>query len=93
MDHDADIVEVSDARDITIDDPPPPDTHFTVVKGNPSAEEIAALVSVLASAGGAGGGVHGPQELNLWGHPVDKLRYDIMSWQRVTLLERLHMRR
>ena len=33
-----------------------------------------------------------PQELNLWGHPVDKLRYSIFSWQRVTLVERTHMR-
>ncbi len=23
----------------------------------------------------------GPQELNLWGHPVDKLRYATFSWQ------------
>ena len=45
-------------------------------------------------AGGAGGPtVRGPQEFNLWGHPVDKLRYSLFSWQRVTLLERTHMRR
>ncbi|KMO83351.1 hypothetical protein BST22_20155 [Mycolicibacterium chubuense] len=93
MDHDADIVEVSDPRDMTIDDPPQPDPHFQVVKGNPSPEEIAALVTVLSGAGGAGHADHGPQELNPWGHPVDKLRYDVTSWQRVTLLERMHMRR
>ena len=60
-------------------------------RGNPTDEEIAALVTVLA---GVGGGITqpGPQELNLWGHPVDKLRYDVTSWQRVTLLERTHMR-
>ena len=93
MNHDADIVEVSDPRDMTIDDPPPPEPHFQVVKGNPSAEEIAALVAVLGSAGGAAAHDPGPQELNLWGHPVDKLRYSPTSWQRVTLLERVHMRR
>ncbi|MEW5811291.1 MAG: acyl-CoA carboxylase subunit epsilon [Actinomycetota bacterium] len=93
MDHDADIVEVSDPRDMTIDNPPPPDPHFQVVKGNPSPEEIAALVTVLAGAGGAGHAEPGPQELNPWGHPIDKLRYDVTSWQRVTLLERMHMRR
>ena len=32
-------------------------------------------------------------EHNLWGHPVDKLRYAVFSWQRVTLLERTYMRR
>ena len=93
MDHDADIVEVSDPRDMTIDNPPAPDPHFQVVKGNPRAEEIAALVTVLAGAGGAGHAEPGPQELNPWGHPIDKLRYDVTSWQRVTLLERMHMRR
>ncbi|MGB3352071.1 MAG: acyl-CoA carboxylase subunit epsilon [Mycobacterium sp.] len=92
MDHTADIVEVSDPRDMTIDDPPAPDPHFHVVKGAPTTEEIAALVTVLAGVGG-GAGEPGPQELNLWGHPVDKLRYNTSSWQRVTLLERTHMRR
>ncbi|MGE2836590.1 acyl-CoA carboxylase subunit epsilon [Mycobacterium sp. SMC-4] len=93
MNHDADIVEVSDPRDMTIDDPPPPEPHFQVVKGNPSTEEVAALVAVLGCAGGTGAADPGPQELNLWGHPVDKLRYDHTSWQRVTLWERMHMRK
>ncbi|GJF14892.1 hypothetical protein NGTWS1803_28590 [Mycolicibacterium cyprinidarum] len=92
MDHNADIVEVSDPRDMTIDDPPAPDPHFQVLKGEPTMAEIAALVTVLAGVGG-GAGEPGPQELNLWGHPVDKLRYDVSSWQTVTLLERAHMRR
>ncbi|MBX7435252.1 acyl-CoA carboxylase subunit epsilon [Mycobacterium sp. Y57] len=92
MQHDADIVEVSDPRDMTIDDPPAPEPHFQILKGDPSLEEIAALVTVLAGAGGPAP-EPGPQELNPWGHPVDKLRYSIFSWQRVTLLERMHMRR
>ena len=50
-------------------------------------------MTVLAGAGGAGHAEPGPQELNPWGHPIDKLRYDVTSWQRVTLLERMHMRR
>ncbi|MGB2813102.1 MAG: acyl-CoA carboxylase subunit epsilon, partial [Mycobacterium sp.] len=32
-------------------------------------------------------------ERNLWGHPVDKLRYPLTSWQRVSMLERTHLRR
>jgi hypothetical protein len=73
-----------------------PDTdhepHIRVECGNPTDEELAALVAVL---GGAGGGptVPRPQERNLWGHPVDKLRNPVFSWQRITLLERTHMRR
>ncbi|MCV7227182.1 acyl-CoA carboxylase epsilon subunit [Mycolicibacterium komossense] len=93
MNHDADITEVSDPREMTIDVPAPtsaPEIH--VLKGQPSDEEVAALVAVLSAAGG-GAAEPGPQELNPWGHPVDKLRYGLTSWQHVTLLERTHMRR
>ncbi|MCV7105120.1 acyl-CoA carboxylase epsilon subunit [Mycolicibacterium chitae] len=89
---DTDIIEVSDPRDMTIDDPAPPVPQIQVLKGNPTVEEVAALATVLAAAGG-GQQAPGPQELNPWGHPVDKLRYAVTSWQRVTLLERTHMRR
>jgi RNA polymerase primary sigma factor len=58
----------------------------------PTDAELAAVVTVLASAAG-GASSPGAQELNLWGHPVDRLRYPVTSWQRVTLLERTHMRR
>jgi hypothetical protein len=93
MNHDADITEVSDPRDLTIDvpvDPSPPEIR--ILKGSPTDDEVAALVAVLTAAGG-GTPEPGPQELNAWGHPVDKLRYGIASWQRITLLERSHMRR
>jgi hypothetical protein len=63
-----------------------------VERGNPTDEELAALVAVVGSAAGGA-----PQptviDRNLWGHPVDKLRYAVFSWQRVTLLERTHLRR
>ncbi|HYP92563.1 MAG TPA: acyl-CoA carboxylase subunit epsilon [Mycobacterium sp.] len=66
--------------------------HINVVKGNPTEEELAAVIAVLASASGA---PVEPREAeqNLWGHPVDRLRYPTFSWQRVTLLERTHMRK
>nr|WP_280833640.1 acyl-CoA carboxylase subunit epsilon [Mycolicibacterium frederiksbergense] len=68
------------------------EAHIKVLRGEPTDEEMAALMAVL---GTAGGGAPGPvvRERNLWGHPVDKLRYSIFSWQRVTLVERTHMRR
>ena len=61
-------------------------------RGNPTDDELAALVAVL---GGAAGGTPEPTvtERNLWGHPAAKLRYPLFSWQRVTLLERSHIRR
>jgi hypothetical protein len=76
-------------------DPAVPDAHeprIRVLRGEPTEEELAALVGVLAGAAG-GQPDPGPQQRNLWGHPVDKLRYAIFSWHRVTLLERTHMRR
>ncbi|OBK73292.1 acyl-CoA carboxylase epsilon subunit [Mycobacterium sp. 1274761.0] len=87
------ITEVSDPRELTIDKPPSQAVEqIKIVKGEPTDEELAALVAVLSAA--SGGRVEpGPQELNLWGHPVDKLRYAPISWQLVTLKERTHMRR
>ena len=66
--------------------------EIRVLKGNPTDAEIAAVVTVLAGLGG-GAAEPGPIERNLWGHPVDKLRYPLTSWQRVSMLERTHLRR
>ena len=41
----------------------------------------------------ARGSEPGPPEYSRWGLPVDKLRYPVFSWQKITLLERTHMRR
>jgi hypothetical protein len=91
--NEAHITEVSDPRQLTIDEPTTQSVQdIKIVKGEPTAEELAALVAVLGAA--AGGPIEpGPQELNLWGHPVEKLRFESFSWQRVTLLERTFMRR
>jgi len=50
------------------------------------------VVAVVAAAAGTPSEPR-EQEENLWGHPVDRLRYTTFSWQRVTLLERTHMRK
>ena len=93
MSQHVDITEVSDPRDMTIDAPVDALVpEIRVLKGSPTDEELAALVTVLSAAGG-GHPEPGPQELNEWGHPVDKLRYSHFSWQMVTLVERTHMRR
>lgn len=68
------------------------EAHIQVVKGEPTTEELAALMAVLGAASGAPAEPR-EQEENLWGHPVDRLRYSPFSWQRVTLVERTHMRR
>ncbi len=69
-----------------------PAPMFQVLKGNPTDEDIAALVTVLAAASG-GAGDAGPGDRNLWGHPVSKLRFAVTSWQLTTLVERTYVRR
>jgi hypothetical protein len=66
--------------------------HIRVLKGQPTDDDVAALIAVLSSAGG---GPKAPvqQEDSRWGLPVDKLRYSIFSWQKLTLAQRTHMRR
>ena len=73
-------------------DPHAHDPHIKVLKGDPTPEELAAVIAVLASGSGAPAEPREAEE-NLWGHPVDRLRYTTFSWQRVTLLERTHMRK
>ena len=73
-------------------DPHAHDAHIKVVKGEPTEEELAAVIAVLASASSAPAEPREAEE-NLWGHPVDRLRYTTFSWQRVTLQERTHMRK
>nr|WP_238950369.1 acyl-CoA carboxylase epsilon subunit [Mycobacterium sp. IDR2000157661] len=68
------------------------EAHIQVVRGQPTTEEMAALMAVLAAASSVPAEPR-EQEENLWGHPVDRLRYASFSWQRVTLVERTHMRR
>lgn len=86
-----DITEVSDPHQLTLDSPEPAVAEIRVLKGSPTDAELAAVVAVLTAAGG--GAAPGPQELNRWGHPVDKLRYPAASWQSVTLRDRTHVRR
>ncbi len=60
--------------------------------GNPSEDELAALIAVLGSLGG-GAAEPAQLERTRWGLPVDKLRYPVFSWQLITLVQRVHMRR
>jgi hypothetical protein len=71
---------------------PPTHVDIRIERGKPTAEELAALITVLSSASG-GSAEPAVGERNLWGHPVEKLRMESFSWQRLTLLERTYMRR
>jgi Acyl-CoA carboxylase epsilon subunit len=67
------------------------DPHLEIVKGQPTDEELAALMAVL---GGLAGSTPEPEhpERTRWGLPVDRLRYAMSNYQRITLQQRLHMR-
>jgi hypothetical protein len=69
----------------------PHEPHIQILKGQPTDAELAALIAVLGSAGNA----PPPEqaESTRWGLPVDKLRYSISNFQRITLQQRLLMRR
>lgn len=84
--------EENEATTAVEETPAAGEPHIKVLRGNPTDAELAALVAVLGTAGGSGA-ESGTRDRNLWGHPVDKLRIPLFSWQRITLLERTHMRR
>jgi hypothetical protein len=92
----APVSEVSEVSEVTeVGDetaaPGPHEAHIQVIKGQPTDQELAALLAVLGTIGS----VSPPPEPEpaRWGLPVDKLRYPIFSWQRITLQEMTHMRR
>jgi Acyl-CoA carboxylase epsilon subunit len=87
--------EVSDGNETNhsarANDEKPHEPHIQILKGHPTDAEVAALVAVLGSAGSA----PPPEqpENTRWGLPVDKLRYSISNYQRITLQQRLLMQR
>jgi hypothetical protein len=65
--------------------------HIRILRGRPTNAELAALITVLGSAGGA---PPPPQpESTRWGLPVDKLRYAMSNYQRLTMQQIAHMKR
>ena len=92
MEH-VDITEVSDPHLMGAGAPVEhPVQEIRIIKGQPTDEELAAVVTVLAAAAGATP-APGPVEHTRGGLPVDKLRYTWYSWQAVTLRDRTHLRR
>ena len=77
--------------DETADTSRPHQPHIQILRGRPTDAELAALIIVLGSAGGAPPPAQ--PESTRWGLPVDKLRYATFSWERVTQVERTHIRR
>jgi hypothetical protein len=65
--------------------------HIQVLKGNPTDAELAALVAVLGGVGAASPEPTQPESTR-WGLAVDRLRYAMSNYQRLTLQQMTHMR-
>jgi Acyl-CoA carboxylase epsilon subunit len=76
---------------MTEETPQPTEPHIRILTGTPTDEELAALIVALGSVGGAPPPAQ--PESTRWGLPVDRLRYAISNYQRITLQERVHMQR
>ncbi len=83
-------VSAENAAEMTDENQRPHERHLQVLKGQPTDEELAALIAVLGSAGG-GAPKPGQSERTRWGLPVDRLRYAMSNYQRITLQQRVHM--
>nr|WP_079015933.1 acyl-CoA carboxylase subunit epsilon [Mycobacterium tuberculosis] len=69
----------------------PHEPHIEILRGQPTDQELAALIAVLGSISGSTPPAQ--PEPTRGGLPVDQLRYPVFSWQRITLQEMTHMRR
>jgi hypothetical protein len=64
--------------------------HIQILKGQPTVEELAALIAVLGCASGAP--APAPSERTRWGLPVDRLRFSMSNYQRLTMQQMTHMK-
>ncbi|BBZ49223.1 acyl-CoA carboxylase subunit epsilon [Mycobacterium heidelbergense] len=69
----------------------PHEPHIRILKGRPTDEELAALITVLGSVSAAAPQPAEPERTR-WGLPVDRLRYAMSNYQRITLQQMTHMR-
>jgi hypothetical protein len=68
----------------------PHEPHIQILKGQPTEEELAALIAVLGSVRAASPEPTQPERTR-WGLPVDRLRYAMSNYQRITLQQKVHM--
>jgi Acyl-CoA carboxylase epsilon subunit len=66
------------------------DPHIRILKGNPTDAEVAALVAVLGGVGAASPEPTQPERTR-WGLAVDRLRYEMSNYQRLTMQQMTHL--
>ncbi|OBA63478.1 hypothetical protein A5647_04830 [Mycobacterium sp. 1100029.7] len=84
LDHPADETSAADGA------AKPPEPHIHILRGQPTDAEVAALIAVLGCAGGTPPQL--PTENTRWGLPVDKLRFSMSNYQRLTMQQIAHMK-
>jgi len=84
------VTSSENASEMTDQTPQPREPHIKVLKGQPTDEELAALIAVLGGVGAATPEPTQPERTR-WGLPVDRLRFAMSNYQRVTLQQRVHM--
>jgi hypothetical protein len=77
-------------HDEAVDTPRPHQPHIQILRGRPTDAELAALITVLGSAGGAAQPAQ--PESTRWGLPVHRLRFAMSSFQRLTMEQITHMK-
>jgi hypothetical protein len=63
--------------------------HIQILKGRPTVQELAALIAVLGRAGAAPAPAQ--TERTRWGLPVDRLRFAMSNFQRLTMQQITHL--
>ena len=74
----------------TAETPQPSEPRIQILKGRPTPAELAALIVVLSSAGGAAQPAQ--PESTRWGQPVDRLRFAMSNYQRLTMQQIMHLK-
>ncbi|SPM32605.1 hypothetical protein BN971_03288 [Mycobacterium rhizamassiliense] len=80
----------SDEATTADETPQPHEPRIQVVKGQPTDAELAALIVVLGATGGMP--PQPPTERTRWGLPVDRLRFSMSNYQRLTMQQIAHMK-
>ncbi|HEY3995895.1 MAG TPA: acyl-CoA carboxylase subunit epsilon [Mycobacterium sp.] len=65
--------------------------HIQILRGRPTDEELAALIAVLGSVGSAPA-AQVRNERTRWGLAVDRLRFAMSNYQRLTFQQMTHLK-
>ena len=83
--------DVSTEETVTDATPHGHEPHIQILRGKPTDEELAALIAVLGSVGRAPA-AQVRNEHTRWGLAVDRLRFPMSNYQRLTFQQMTHLK-